>query len=552
MTVILRVLVLAAFFLVTPRWAPGQALSVLHVAVVLVDAGQRPAPVPRHALLVSDEPPTASPRRIVTAMDGTVDVKLRPGTYVVESDQPVALNGKAYQWRQVVEIAEGRDAVLELTANNAEVTAVTSPTTPSATSPGTDPSWLLSRWQDSVVWLWTPTSRALGFVIDARGLVVANQRTIGSATSVEVQLAPTVKVAARVLAGDATRDVAVIWIDPAVVAAVRPVPLDCQRPARSVVVDGQEVYTIDAPARAPKVLASGTVSRVETRAVLADFRPAPRTGGGPVFAADGGVVGITAPPDEHDEVARGEWRVASVDAACQVVGAAEVPMRDAAPPSGTLLPVEPPRPFPREALEDAAQRRGGAGPYQMSSPDFDVAFITPVLIYAARHGWRPAGGVEQAGDVRAADVTQERRRLLTDFGAWSEYVADIPPVLLVRVTPRLVEGFWTKVGRGAAYTQGVSLPPLKRFKPGFSRMMAFCGTAGVAPIHAFTLERRVSESDAIREGLYVFDPGALGPACGTVKLVLFSEKAPDKGETRAVDPGVLEQVWRDFAPWRAP
>ena len=32
------------------------------------------------------------------------------------------------------------------------------------------------------------------------------------------------------------------------------------------------------------------------------------------------------------------------------------------------------------------------------------------------------------------------------------------------------------------------------------------------PIHPFKLEQRVSESDAIYEGLYVFDPGALGPA----------------------------------------
>ena len=115
-----------------------------------------------------------------------------------------------------------------------------------------------------------------------------------------------------------------------------------------------------------------------------------------------------------------------------------------------------------------------------------------------------------------------------DFGNWSEYVADFPPVLLIRVTPKLVEGFWTTVARGAARTQGVSLPPIKRVKSGFSRMRAFCGDAEVTPIHPFKLEQRVSESDAIYEGLYVFDPGALGPHCGPVKLVLYSEKEPDE------------------------
>ena len=138
-----------------------------------------------------------------------------------------------------------------------------------------------------------------------------------------------------------------------------------------------------------------------------------------------------------------------------------------------------------------------------------------------------------------------------DFGSWSEYVAGFPPVLLVRVTPKLVEGFWTKVGRAAASTQGVALPPIKRITSGFSRMRAFCGDAEVTPIHPFTLVQRVSASDAIAEGLYVFDPAALGPQCGTVRLELYSEKAPAKADTRVVDAKVLEQIWQDFAPYRA-
>ena len=61
-------------------------------------------------------------------------------------------------------------------------------------------------------------------------------------------------------------------------------------------------------------------------------------------------------------------------------------MKDAAPPSGTLLPVEPARPFPVDALkDDGARRAGGLNPYQLSSSDFDVTFITPVLIYGAQN-----------------------------------------------------------------------------------------------------------------------------------------------------------------------
>ena len=83
-------------------------------------------------------------------------------------------------------------------------------------------------------------------------------------------------------------------------------------------------------------------------------------------------------------------------------------------------------------------------------------------------------------------------------------------------------------------------------------MRAFCGDAEVTPIHPFKLEQRLSETEAIYEGLYAFDPGALAPQCGTVKLVLYSEKEPDKADTRIVDPGLVQRVWQDFASYRAP
>jgi hypothetical protein len=94
------------------------------------------------------------------------------------------------------------------------------------------------------------------------------------------------------------------------------------------------------------------------------------------------------------------------------------------------------------------------------------------------------------------------------------------------------------------------VPSIKHFKPGFSRLRVFCADVEVTPIHPFTLERRVSESDAIREGLYVFDPQALGPQCKSVKLMLYSEKEPGKQDTRPVDPRLLERIWQDFAPYR--
>ena len=541
-----RALLLATLFFVSSRAASGQELSVLHIKIVVVDAELKATPVPRHALLISDNPASAPPRQIITARDGTANVRLRAGNYTVESDRPVVFHGKAYEWRQTLDIVAGRDAVLELTADNAEVEPAAS-----AEPLEADPSFLLPQWQDSVVALWTASTYASGFLIDAKGLIATNQRVIGTATSVEVQLSPAVKVAARVLAADPARDIAVLWIDPKVAAAVRPVPLGCAQAAKPPVVDGQELFAIGAPLREQKDMTSLTVSRVDPQAIVSDFRLASGSAGGPVFTAGGGVVGITSIVDDKNERRRVAFRVVRIDEACDVVAAAERKMKDAAPPDGTHLPVEPVRPFPVNALKDAAERRTGSlSPYQMSSADFDVAFITPVLTYGAQYQSEQRGR-EWTRGPQTAEARPDVPRSLTDFSNWSEYVADFPPVLLVRVTPKLVEGFWTTVARGAAQTQGISLPPIKHFKSGFSRMRIFCGAAEVTPIHAFKLEQRVSESAVISEGLYVLDPGVLGPHCGPVKLVLYSEKEPEKGDTRLVDPKVLQQFWQDFAPYRA-
>jgi hypothetical protein len=35
-----------------------------------------------------------------------------------------------------------------------------------------------------------------------------------------------------------------------------------------------------------------------------------------------------------------------------------------------------------------------------------------------------------------------------------------------------------------------------------------------------------------------------------VKLVMYSEKDPQKGDTRIVEPAIVQQVWKDFAPYR--
>lgn len=539
--------ILAALLFLASLTGSGQPVGVLRITITLVDAAGTATPVPRHALLISDNPASAPPRRVITSLDGTVETRLRPGNYTVESDQPITFHDKAYQWIQIVDIVSGRDAVLELTAENADVETASAATT--AGRPlESDPSLVLFKWQKSVMGLWTPTVHASGFVVNSKGLIATSGHAVERAPSVEVQLSPSLKLAASVLVSDVERDVAIVWVDPQAVASRRALPLECGREATAV-TGGQEIFALGVPFRRQRGLTAGTVRDADVNVIASDIALPRGSAGGPVFTAGGDLLGLTSVIEEVDEIdrtRRSDTRIVRTTVLCELLAVAEKKMEAAPPPSRGPLPIEPGRPFPMDALKAAASRRAGSlSPYQFSSSDFDVSFITPVMTYGARY---------QQSDTRRPGTRPPEPMLIQpvmEFANWTEYVEDFPPVLLVRVTPRLVEGFWTKLARGAARTQGLALPPIKRFKAGFSRLRAFCGEAEVAPIHPFKIVRRVAENEAIYEGLYVFAPDALTPACGELKLMLYSEKAPDQADTHSVDPGIVQQIWQDFEPYRA-
>jgi hypothetical protein len=506
----------------------GQAVAVLHVTVT-VGGGDTAAPVPRHALLVSDNPASRAPWRIVTGRDGTARVTLPAGNYTVESEEPLVFQGRTYEWRQIIDVVGGRDVTLALTAANAEVGTATAEPTADGTPHKIDQWELLIQWQDSVVLLWTPTTHASGTVIGSGGFIATAQRVLGTAAQVEVQFTPTVKVAARVIASDAARDLAILRVDPAALGSRPPLPLGCDGPTPPVLERGQRVSAIGTTRFGQATTAPGTMRRVAGGVLAAEFDFDVGSAGGPVFAADGTMVGLTSVNgDSSADTGTDNTAMISVGTVCDMLHSAQARATEGAPPPGTLLPVEPLQGVSEDVLRAAAKRRAGSlTPPSTTSPTFDIALITPAVAFA---------GMQDT----------------MDFGQWSSYVAEHPSALFVRVTPKQVESFWLKVARGAAMTQGIAVPPIKHFRPGFARMRVLCGKGEVTPIHPFVIERRISETDAVREGLHVLGVDAIGPHCGTVTLEVYSEKAPDKPELATIDPKVLQQIWDDLAPYRSP
>lgn len=491
--------------------------GVLRIRVTLLDADGRPVPVPRHALLVSDNPASTAPRKVVTAADGTATLRLPPGNYTVESDRALEFQGRGYQWIQMLDVPAGQEVTLELTAANAEA-AELAPVAPGAARPP-DPTDILLQWERSVVALWTPTTHASGVVLDAAGLIATSQQVVGRATAVEVQLNETLKVQGRVVVNDAASDVAVVWVDRAAVASTKAVPPACGAPP--ALTNDQEILALGVPRGRNARMTDGRVGRVASRTMIADLPVSFDSIGGPVFVAGGTFIGITSFIGEKEGDRENDTRVVRADAVCDALAAARTAMAKTPAPSADRLPIESVAAPSRETLAAEAKRRAGSlSPYRTASTEFDVTLITPVQAFA--------GGPSM------------------DFANWSDYVGEAPAVLLVRVTPKQVEKAWTKVLRGAAMTRGIRLPPIKQFKSGFGRMEALCGDVPVAPIHPFLLERRTSETDAVYEGLYVFAPDAFPPECGTVTLTLYSEKAPDVASTATLDAKLLQQIRQDF------
>ena len=519
----------------------GQDTGVLRVRVSLTDADGRPTPVARHALLVSDNPATDVPRVARTGADGTLEIRLAAGAYMVESDRAVMLDGVAYEWFQTVDVPANGVVLLDLTTANAEVA---DPPEPSAS--GTDPVFLFGKWRTAMVSLWSPTTRATGFVVDARGLVATHYEATRGAPPLAVQVSDTLKVTGVVLAADDTTGVAIVRVHADVTSGLPAVDLDCTSTTWPELVPDEEFVAIAAELGRPVDLRWGQVVAVPPRVVRTDMTLAFGGAGGPVFNGAGQVVGLTTTRSDADS----RWFPAEIvrtRQVCETLAEARTALEAAPAPDATPLPVEPTRPFDAGGAVDTTERGGpDASPDVVSSDAFDVAFITPpaILQDRAKQGWT-GGRRGRAPEVEA------RLGRLTDFGIWSDYFAPVPAVIVLRVTPRMSESFWKRVAREAARTQGAELPPMKQFTHSFDRLTLSCDAVPVTPIHPLVLEHQLSETQAIAEGLYVFHPDAFDGRCGEMRLQMHARATSEVGTPLVVPPAVVERIRRDFSGWRS-
>jgi S1-C subfamily serine protease len=541
-------------FLCASVWSQAETQKI-KVRAVLVDKELNQKPVPHLAVVLSaDSESTQASREVKTDLDGIVELLLPPGKYKLTTPQGVDFLDRHYAWG--VEVSVGSEPVsIELSNDNAVVTDL-----PAAqpTRKVDDLTSMFQKYQRSVVTVWSEIGSGTGFIVDPAGLVMTNQHVIGPSEFVSIQFDEKRKVAAKVLAFDSERDVAVLYANLGAFPDALVAPIANGQADHPMAVEGERVFSIGSPLRLKKIITSGIVSKVEERAIISDVNINHGNSGGPLFNSLGEVIGITTFLVSGAN-GPGISGVVRIDQALPTLEQARKKMRDVSIPDSRLLPVEPTDPYPLDALKETIKStKFDKKPYIFTMGGFDVALGTPVLKYEIQEEVSLAAQKEKGKRTKKREeAVQNTFEPLQELREWAEYVGEYKPVLLIQAEPQLRETFMSALGRGLASSEGYyGGPAHMKFKTDFYRMKLFCGTKEVEPIQpgkAATVANAhnafVNVTDATYVGIYSYLPDAVSPSCGKVTLQLYSEKQPDKSESKDLDQKTIDRIWNDFRPY---
>jgi V8-like Glu-specific endopeptidase len=541
---------LSVLFLACTLAAQTQPPPVkVHVRVVLVDRELNQKPVP--FLLVSLKHGTNS-AEVKTGLDGTAEISLPPGKYTIATPKPAELGGQHFFWNVPVTLA-GAEQNVDLTNDNARIeeTSAAAPR-PAGDSSGGDLSRYFKRLKNTVVTVKSETGHGTGFFVDGKGLVLTNQHVVGNSGYLAVQFDREHKIAARLIAADAQRDVALLWVNMAALPNAAPAPLYHSAAGKAPVQEGERVFTIGSPLTLDKIITTGIVSKVEPHTILSDININPGNSGGPLFSSDGQVVGLTT-FGAQDESGPGVSGIVRIEEALTLLEQNRA-QATGTPPPGALLPVEPLIPYPVAGLSEALKAdKFDFRPYYLEAGDFYITLSTPPFDYrkeeeqrlqAERTHRKRNGKNQQADTANAGDADAPKQ--------WEEETGAHPAVFGIYVMPKAREGVGSALSRSFNLASAAKL----KFKADFRSMKLFCGGTEVQPINPGRVPVTVSVrnylvrmEDSTYKGIYLFSPDAVNPSCQEVKLTIYSSKS-DEPVTKVLDDKSVRRVWEDFAAFR--
>jgi len=364
------------------------------------------------------------------------------------------------------------------------------------------------------------------------------------------------KIAARLIASDAQKDVALLWANMSALPSATPAVLAHSTGSHAPVQEGERVFTIGSPLSLDKIITTGIISKVDAHTIMSDININPGNSGGPLFNNAGHVVGLTT-FGTSAERGPGVSGVVRIEEALALLEENRGKATGTSPPAA-LLPVEPLTPYPVEGLKAALQgEKFDSRPYYLNAGDFEVALSTPPFDYREKEEDRLRAERTQKKrnhrDTNSPDAAQQDANREDSPRDWESETGGHRAVLGIYVLPKVKEGFGSALSR--SLRNGYGAANLK-FKTDFQSMKLFCGEKEIQPIHPgripLTVNVRnatVKLEDSTYKGAYFYPPDAVNPQCGAVKIAIYSSKSAEP-VIKTLEGNTATRIWADFDAFR--
>lgn len=545
-------IVITAFFS-APAHSQSQRLGKVVIKVILNDnLGQN------FGLVIKklNNETAISAIRVKTTADSSVSLSLTPGDYVVESEKPLILHGKSYEWSVKLKVESGSTASLELNNEDATITA-----TDEALRRGriVDETDLLTVLRDGVVNVQGELAQGTGSIVDRTGLILTSQHVIERSKELRVQFGAGKKVAAKLVVADPDLDLAVVWVDLSACPSCKTLATS----ESNTVVDGARVFTISSPLAQDKTLTKTTLTKTAD-GVSPDFKIASSDSGAPVFNALGEVIGLLKFADQNSARPGTSGVIRIQDSQVLLAKARQMIKEATALPSTAMLPTEPGDLYPTADLKmDLKTFKPKA--YEADFGEYQLTMITPVLKHYIIEKNRIAfekqrKKIEKDGIMSSPLMTNSFYELRN----WGDYVNQMRPVVHLLVVPEVsATGKSTflsllTLGVGLMSGSAMVLPADFKFKADFEEMALTCDGKLVTPIQRGKIEFIKSLTSYLKTkqrmayaGVYTYSAESFAPdKCKQMSLQIVSQQNPATPEIRVVDPKMVQQVWSDFEPYR--
>ncbi|MDQ6786536.1 MAG: serine protease [Acidobacteriota bacterium] len=559
---------LLAFTFVLSIFVFGQVKENVTFKVTIVDKNLNLKNVPKFALVVQKVDDTAfAERKISTSFEGAATIVLPAGNYVVRSGAPLAFEERNFVWEQSFKVEDGKNITIELSNDNAKITAipvaVADATTFSDSSPRrriSEEGELFKTLRDGVVTVEGETGNGTGFIIDAKGLILTNQHVVGKSSEIRVRFDKQTAVKARVLAEDPDRDIAVLQVNLSACATCRVLKIAENKANEPTVVEGERVFAIGSPLYQDKILTSGIASKVEPRAIISDVNINPGNSGGPLFNSIGEVVGLTT-FGVQAEGGPGIAGIVRIEEASTALKQAQEKAAPLSPPSADLMPNMPEGSFPVETIKTRMDvKKFVQKPYKDDIKNYQINYMTPVFKFytSEKERLRSQKDRNKRNKEKGAVDTVDRFR---DLRNWNEYAGELRPVVDILALPEVTASGNSMLLSAitAVASQGMLMTPMNyKFKADFYQMKLMCDGKEVTPLKRnkvefgaqmpsyYKVKTRFTYAGVYSYPFDTFEPGK----CQQLQLQVFSEENIETPIVTNVAPATKERIWNDFAEYR--